>query len=114
MVLGSSTVAVTSPSDFASASSKEFFDIQAFIECGVTLKRVRDMTRTYSQCKHWPFINFTLLFQSVCGFKGIQAKNYCIYTLLTQNITTNQCKNWRFLLLLHHNSINIQGLQVYK
>ena len=42
-------VAVTSPSDFAPASSKEFLDIQATIECGFTLKRVRDMRRTYSQ-----------------------------------------------------------------
>ena len=32
------------------ASSKEFLDIQGTIECGLTLKRVRDMTRTYSQC----------------------------------------------------------------
>ena len=48
MVLGSSPVAVISPSDFAPASSKEFLDIQATIECGFTLKRVRDMTRTYS------------------------------------------------------------------
>ena len=51
MILGSSPVAVTSPSDFAPASSKEFLDIQATIECGFTLKRVRDMTRTYSQTK---------------------------------------------------------------
>ena len=36
-------------SDFAPASSKEFLDIQATIECGFTVKRVRDMTRTYSQ-----------------------------------------------------------------
>ena len=49
MVLGSSPVAVTSPSDFAAALSKEFLDIQATIECGFALKRVRDMTRTYSQ-----------------------------------------------------------------
>ena len=48
MVLGSSPVAVTSPSDFAPVSSKEFLDIQATIECGFTLKRVRDMTRTYN------------------------------------------------------------------
>ena len=48
MVLGSSPVAVASPSDFAPASSKAFLDIQANIECGFTLKRVRDMTRTYS------------------------------------------------------------------
>ena len=45
--MGSSPVAVTSPSDFAPASSKEFLDIQATIECGFTLKLVRDMTRTY-------------------------------------------------------------------
>ena len=38
----------TSPSDFAPASTKEFLDIQATVECGFTLKRVRDMTRTYS------------------------------------------------------------------
>ena len=49
MVLGASPVAVTSPSDFATASIKEFFDIQATIECEFTLKRVREMTKTYSQ-----------------------------------------------------------------
>ena len=54
MVLGSSAVAVTSPSDFAPASSKEFLDIQATIECGFTLKSVRDMTRTYSIFKCCP------------------------------------------------------------
>ena len=48
MVLGSSPVTVTSPSDFAPASSKEFLNIQATVECGFTLKRVSDMTRTYS------------------------------------------------------------------
>ena len=30
------------------ASSKEFLDIEATIVCGFTLKRVRDMIRTYS------------------------------------------------------------------
>ena len=39
-------------SDFAPASSKEFLDIQATIECGFTLKRVRDIIRTYSQYNH--------------------------------------------------------------
>ena len=48
MVVGSNPVAVTSPSDFAPASSKEFLDIQATIECGFTLKRVRDMIKTYN------------------------------------------------------------------
>ena len=52
MVLGSILVAVTSPSDFAPASSKKLFGIQAIVECGFTLKRVRDMTRTYSLMHH--------------------------------------------------------------
>ena len=46
--MGSNPVAVKT-SDFAPALSKEFLDIQATIECGFTLKRVRDMIRTYSQ-----------------------------------------------------------------
>ena len=33
-------------SDIAPVSSMEFLDIQATIECGLTLKRVRDMIRT--------------------------------------------------------------------
>ena len=33
----------------ALVSSKEFFDIQANIECGFTLKRLRDIIRTYCQ-----------------------------------------------------------------
>ena len=36
-------------SDFTPASSKEFLDIQATIECGFTLKCVCDMIKTYSQ-----------------------------------------------------------------
>ena len=34
------------------AWSKEFLDNQATIECGFTLKRVCEMTRTYSQMHH--------------------------------------------------------------
>ena len=33
----------------SSASSKEFLDIQASIECGLILKLVRDMIRTFSK-----------------------------------------------------------------
>ena len=40
VVEGSSPVAVTDTSDFAPASSKEFLDIQATMECGFTLKCV--------------------------------------------------------------------------
>ena len=35
----------TLTSDFATASSKEFLGIQATIECGFTLKRVREIIR---------------------------------------------------------------------
>ena len=43
MVVGSSPVAITETSGIAPVSSKEFVDIQATIECGFALKRVRDM-----------------------------------------------------------------------
>ena len=49
MILDSSPVAITQISGIAPASSKEFLDIKATIECGFTMKCVRDVTRTYSQ-----------------------------------------------------------------
>ena len=49
MVVGSSPVAVIYTSDIGSVSSKEFLDIQATIECGFTLKRIREIIRTSSQ-----------------------------------------------------------------
>ena len=49
MVKRSSPVPVTSTLDIDSVSSKEILDIQANIECGFTLKRVRDKRKTYSQ-----------------------------------------------------------------
>ena len=49
MVVGSSPFAVTYTSDFQPVLINEFPDIQATIEYGFTLKRVRDMIRTYSQ-----------------------------------------------------------------
>ena len=51
MVLGSNPVAATWTSDIAPVWSKEFLDNQATIERRFTLKRVRDMIRTYSQLK---------------------------------------------------------------
>ena len=69
MVVGSNPVAVTSPSDFAPASSKEFLDIQATTECGFTLKRVRDMIKTYS---------LTVLF-SLSQMKRLQKFGGCDY-----------------------------------
>ena len=42
----------------------KFLDIQATIECRFTLKRVRDMTRTYSIC---PF----LFFKKLCFLKRL-------------------------------------------
>ena len=45
----SSHFAVTLTSDFTAVYSKEFLDVQGTIQCGFTLKGVRDMVRTYSQ-----------------------------------------------------------------
>ena len=51
MIVGSSPAAVTSTSDTTPVSSKEFLDIQATIECGFTLKRVRGMhEHAVSEC----------------------------------------------------------------
>ena len=52
VVVGSSPAAVTWTSDFAATLSKDFLHIQETIECGFNLKRVRDMTKTYSQMYH--------------------------------------------------------------
>ena len=49
MVVESILVALTSTSDFASALTKDFGDIQATIESGFTLKRVRDITKIHCQ-----------------------------------------------------------------
>ena len=36
----------------APGSSNEFLDIQATVDCGFTLKLVRDMIKTYNQLRH--------------------------------------------------------------
>ena len=43
------TVHIRTHNTITPASSKECLGIQATIECGFTLKRVRDMIRTYNQ-----------------------------------------------------------------
>ena len=48
-ILVPTPVPVTGTSDITGASSKEFLDIEETIECGFTLKRVRDMKRIYTQ-----------------------------------------------------------------
>ena len=67
MVLGSSPVAVTSPSNFAPALSKEFLEIQATIECGFTLKRVRHMTRTCNPLPYTPLTEKTNVVKVPCS-----------------------------------------------
>ena len=71
-------------SDFAPASGKEFLDIQATIECGFTLNRVRDMIRAYNHMhrtdqysKHssiirpvWPHGWVFVYELSSCGFES--------------------------------------------
>ena len=101
MVLGSSPVAVTSLSDFAPASSKEFLDIQATIECGFTLKRVRDMARTYSQYNSMRFLGFTeiskfpkiLILKSFCNSWG-NLYILCLLLMITLLFTCGERKHW--------------------
>ena len=88
MVLGSSPVAaVTSSSDFGPASSKEFLDIQATIDCGFTLKRVCDMlcnvfllTRNRSIAKLSAMKDHCALF-SLRLIKPIPNKSRCLKML---------------------------------
>ena len=49
VLVGWCPVGVTYTLDFAPASKKEFFEIQATLECGFTLKCLREMIRGYSQ-----------------------------------------------------------------
>ena len=57
--------------DITSVSSKEFLDIQANIECGFTLKRVRDMIRKYSRSLMFPMnlakISITAVLKDTSG-----------------------------------------------
>ena len=83
-VVGSNPVEVTYISDFTPASSKQFFDIKATRECAFTLKRARDMIRTYSQMHRtdkysqrskiiWPvWLNGSVFAYelSACGFES--------------------------------------------
>ena len=48
MLVCLSPLAGTETLDFAPVSFKEVLDIQATIESGFTLKRLRDVTRTYN------------------------------------------------------------------
>ena len=65
------------------ASSKEFLDIQAIIGYGFTVKRVRDMTRTYSLA--WVLIHMLCL--SFCSF--------------TCNIPCTVLYSWSTFIFLH-------------
>ena len=71
-------------------SSKEFLDIQATIECAFTLKRVRDMTRTYSQygCI---FVDARL---NLTG-KGIKKKGMLSITGSGITLTNNEIKDYK-------------------
>ena len=117
MVLGSSPVAVTSPSDFAPASSKEFLDIQATIECGFTLKRVRDMTRTYSQ-KRNSWFNFPICHWNL---NSLTAHNFEKVNLLEACNTVYKfdiiCSSNSFLdssILTKSNNLKINGYKMIR
>ena len=102
MVVGSNPVAVTSPSDFAPASSKEFLDIQATIECGFTLKRVRDMIKTYSHKESCLIINGkqsvklksdSIRFKNYFKQLAVPFKVYADFECLLKRIPSNDKNN---------------------
>ena len=96
------------------ASSKEFLDIQATIECGFTLKSIYDMARTYSQMHHtdnysehssiiWPVWPNGWVF--VSELSGFGFKSSCshlssldVADILDQPLMTRFGKKW-FLFL---------------
>ena len=53
MVVVSRLIGVTEITDFAPVSRNEMLNIQTTVNCGFSVKFVRDMTKTYSQmhCK---------------------------------------------------------------
>ena len=83
-------------SDIAPVSSKEFLDIQATIECRFTLKRVRDMIRTYSWWSLTNGLNFQyvninskwlqsgLKFNSMLCLSFLQIANFCWYVQIVK------------------------------
>ena len=71
-------------SDFASALRNEFLDIQATIECGFTLKRVHDMTRTYSLK---PVLCSKVFFRVIKIFIAINSPSSILNSLNIANIT---------------------------
>ena len=53
MAVGSSPVAVSSTSGFATVSSKEFLDIPETIECGFSLELLKDVIEHTVRCTAW-------------------------------------------------------------
>ena len=90
-------------SDFAPILSKDFLDIRATIECGFTLKRVRDMIRTYSEIhrtdkysQHRSIIwlnGLALVYElSGCGFESSSSHlNLIFYACFQQGLP---CHFW--------------------
>ena len=85
-------------SDFAPASSKAFLDIQTIIETGFTLKRVRDMTRTYSTSNHslLLFIWWTR-FSDICTILELKELNWLCKHM--ENVRTDQPCIWMIFVL---------------
>ena len=101
--------------NFAPASSKEFLDIQATIECGFTLKRVRGMIRTHSQMHRtgkysqhssiiWPvWLNgWVFVYElSGCGFESSCSHSQPIFTHILFDLRPDSSKRfWNSLVIV--------------
>ena len=119
VVVGSSPVAVTLTSDFAPASSKEFLDTQATIECRFTLKRVwhdKNIQSWFSLFSiqsffslfaidvvflrqiwlNTSFSNFLQMFSNCVNVNGIIGAQVWKIDRYGSNMVARKTKNWCF------------------
>ena len=80
MLLGLSPVAVTLTSDTAPVLSKEFLGIQATTDCGFTLKRVREIIRTYSQMPRKDKYSHLNHLASLAKYLSVRLRTNCLWT----------------------------------
>ena len=87
------------------APSRKFLDIQVSIVCGFTLKRVHDMTRTYSQMRRtdmysehssiiWPVCPNGCVLVYQLNRSGFESSSSTIYTHLQPIIVFIEDPNW--------------------
>ena len=102
-----SPVAVTSTSDIVPVTSKAFLDIQVNIECGFTLKCVRDMIITCSQDN----FNFKILLEKQYDFSIHQTNLQVLITEIYKIINGIAPPIINFLFTFRLNQHHLRNFQ---